>query len=50
MTESVRYYVVGGVIIGVVVLVIALIATSLEKLDSDEGHFAKPHGFCTNGA
>ena len=37
MSENVRYYVVGGVVIGVVILIISLIATSLEKLDSDEG-------------
>lgn len=41
MAENVHCYVVGGVVIGVLILVISLIATSLEKLDSDEGKISR---------
>ncbi len=39
MTEAVRY-VVGGVIIAIIILIIALVSTSLKKLASDEGMYS----------
>ncbi len=39
MPENKTLYITAGVVVGVLILIISLIGTSLEKLDSDEGQF-----------